>query len=307
MKTLRRSVLATPGSDAAMLRKAAESRADEVLLDLEDAVAPAAKVDARSTVVEALRSISWGLKVVVVRINDVRTRWAYRDLVEVVEAAGDRLDDVMVPKVEGPEDLLFVARLLDGIEAHAGLARRLGLEAQIESAAGCTRVEEIALATDRLRTIVFGPGDYAADLGMPVLSIGQEVSGYPGHLWHYAMARIVNAARAAGLQAIDGPWGALEDLDGLRASARLARALGFEGKWAVHPSQIDPINEMFAPTSAEVASARRIVDAYRQAAGGESAQGVRGALRHEGELIDAASVRMAQQVLRRAEQIAARG
>lgn len=289
-----------------MLRKAAESRADEVLLDLEDAVAPAAKVDARSTIVEALRTASWGLKVVVVRINDVRTPWAYRDLVEVVEAAGDRLDDVMVPKVEGPEDLLFVARLLDGIEAHVGLSRRLGLEAQIESAAGCARVEEIARATDRLRTIVFGPADYAADLGIPVLSIGQEVAGYPGHLWHYAMARIVNAARAVGLQAIDGPWGALEDLEGLRASARLARALGFEGKWAVHPSQIDPLNELFAPTQAEVARARRIVEAYRQAAEGESAEGIRGALRHEGELLDAASVRMAQRILRRDEQIAAR-
>jgi citrate lyase subunit beta/citryl-CoA lyase len=301
VKTLRRSVLATPGSNPAMLRKAAESEADEVFLDLEDAVAPQAKASARATVIQALNECHWGRKVVVVRINDVRTPWAYRDLVEVVEGAGAHIDDVMVPKVEGPEDLVFVARLLDGIEAHIGLPRRLGVEVQIESAAGCVRVDEIARVTDRVRTIVFGPADYAADLGMPTLSVGASQADYPGHVWHYAMARVLNAARAVGVLAIDGPFGAFQDLEGLRTSARLARSLGFDGKWAVHPGQIAAINEIFTPSAAEVARARGLIAAYRQA----SAEG-RGAARHEGEMIDAASVRMAEGILSRHEQITGR-
>jgi len=301
MKTLRRSVLATPGSSRDVLGKAAQSKADAVVLDLEDAVAPSEKAAARATVARALRETSWGLKAVTVRINDVRSPWAYRDVVEVVEEAGAHLDDLMVPKVEGPDDLIFVARLLDGIEAHRGLSRRIGLEALIESAAGCAQVEAIARATDRLRSLVFGPADYAADLGVPSLTVGAYPTSYPGHLWHYAMARILNAARAAGLLAIDGPFGAFEDLEGLRTSATLARTMGYDGKWAIHPAQIAILNEIFAPTPDEVTRARRIVDAY-QAALGEG----QGALGHDGEMIDAASMRMARSVLQRADQIAAR-
>ncbi len=302
MKTLRRSVLATPGSNPDMLRKAASSKADAVVLDLEDAVAPREKAAARATVARALRELSWGLKAATVRINDVRSPWAYRDVVEVVEEAGAHLDDLLVPKVEGPEDLIFVARLLDGIEAHRELPRRIGVEALIESAAGLAQVEAIVRATDRLRTLVFGPADYAADLGVPSLTVGAHQLEYPGHLWHYAMARIINAARAAGLLAIDGPYGAFEDLDGLRASARLARTMGYDGKWAIHPAQIEILNETFAPTGDEVARARRILDAYQAAAHGEG----RGAVRHDGEMIDAASMRMARTILQRADQIAAR-
>ena len=291
----RRSVLAVPGSNPRMHQKAAASEADEVFLDLEDAVAPKEKERARDLVVEALRTHDWGEKIVAVRVNACDTRWCYGDLVKVAEDGGPRLDCVMVPKVQSARDLHFVHTLLEQVERGRERPRPIGIEAQIESGAGIFWMREIALATPRLEVLNFGPGDYSADVGMPSMSIGAPVEDYPGDHWHHVLSIIVNAARAVGAQPIDGPFGQFRDLEGLRTMARRARALGFDGKWAIHPTQLPVINEIFSPTRDEFERAEALLDAYR-----EATEGGRGAVAHEGELIDEANRKMA-------ERIAARG
>jgi citrate lyase subunit beta/citryl-CoA lyase len=275
-----------------MQEKAAASEADEVFLDLEDAVAPQEKERARELVVEALRTHDWGEKTVAVRVNACDTRWCYADLVKVAEEGGPRLDCVMVPKVESARDLHFVHTLLEQVERGTDRARPIGVEAQIESGAGVFWMREIALATPRLETLVFGPGDYSADVGMPSLSIGAPVEDYPGDHWHFVMSTLVNAARAVGAQPIDGPFGQFGDLEGLRAMALRARNLGYDGKWAIHPTQIAPINELFSPNPEEFERAEALLDAYRTAT-----EGGRGAVRHAGELIDEANRKMAERVV----------
>ena len=294
---LRRSVLAVPGSNMKMMQKASESTADEVFLDIEDAVAPSQKEAARPNIVKALKEFTWGDKVRVVRINDLRTKWAYRDLIEVVEQAGDRIDVIMIPKVNSPQEVFMVDRLLTQIEEYKGFSRRIGLEAQIETAAGLACVEEIGQASPRLETLVWGPGDYAASAGMRMLSIGAHKLTYPGHVWHYIMARIVGAAKAAGLQAIDGPYAAIEDLEGFRESALLASMLGYDGKWAIHPSQVDPCNEIFSPTREELEHAERIVREYTTA----TEESGLGAIAMNGEMVDAATLKMAELVVAKAK------
>jgi citrate lyase subunit beta / citryl-CoA lyase len=293
---LRRSCLAVPGSSAKMLAKAAGLPADQAFLDLEDAVAPSEKNDAtRTQVANALLEQEWSARTLVVRVNSVDTRWCYRDIEVVVGLAGAKLDCVMVPKVEDASHIHFVDHLLTQLEEELGLTRPIGIEAQIESARGIVNVEEIAASSARLETLIFGPGDYAASLGVPQLTVGMIEPDYPGDQWHYPLSRIVTTARAFGLQAIDGPFSAIRDLDGFRESARRAKLLGFDGKWALHPDQIDPCNETFTPTQLHYDQAERILATYRRFT---DVDGL-GAAMFEGEMIDEASRKMAMQVAQR--------
>jgi citrate lyase subunit beta / citryl-CoA lyase len=291
-----RSILAVPGSSPGMAEKALASAADAVFLDLEDAVAADEKAEARPGVIHALKELDWRSRPTLYRANALDTPHFYRDIIEVVEAAGDRLDAVMVPKVQRPEDLHVVATLLYQVELSTGLEPgKIKIEAQIESAEGLVNVDGIAGATGRLTALHFGPGDYAASVGMPQRNIGtmdewDEV--YPGHRFHYAMHRIVVAASAAGLRAVDGPVADHRDEEGLRKSSLLARSLGFDGKWCIHPAQIGSVNEVFTPTEREIEWARKVVKAYEEA----GAAG-RGAISVDGQMIDAASIRMARTTL----------
>lgn len=291
-----RSLLAVPASNRRMVEKALASGADAVFLDLEDAVAPERKPDARGDVVLALGELDWGGRPTLFRANALDTRWFYRDVVEVVEGAGGALDAVLIPKVNRPEDLHAVAVLLDGIELEKELEPgKIGLEAQIETAEGLTNVDAIARATGRLRALHFGPGDFAASLGMPQTSIGTRDEwdeAYPGHRFGYVMQRIVVAARAAGLRALDGPVADHRDEEGLREACRAARAIGFDGKWCIHPAQVPVVNEVFSPTEDEVSWARKVVGAYEEANAAGS-----GAISVDGQMVDAASIRMARRTL----------
>jgi citrate lyase subunit beta / citryl-CoA lyase len=291
-----RSLLAVPASNRRMVEKALASEADAVFLDLEDAVAPERKADAREDVARALRELDWGGRPTLFRVNALDTRWFYRDVVEVVEAAGEALDAVLIPKVNRPEDLHAVAVLLDGIELETDLPPgKIALEAQVETAEGLTNIDAVARSTGRLGALHFGPGDFAASLGMPQTSLGtpdEWDEAYPGHRFGYAMQRIVVAARAASLRAVDGPVADHRDEEGLRAACRLARALGFDGKWCIHPAQVPIVNEVFSPTEGEVAWARKVVEAYERA----NAEGS-GAVSVDGQMVDAASIKMALNTL----------
>jgi citrate lyase subunit beta/citryl-CoA lyase len=291
----RRSCLAVPGSSPKMLAKAPRLPADMVFLDLEDSVAPLVKEEARGNVVDALKNNDWGEKTVVVRINSIDTRWAADDLKTVVEAAGDRLDCVMIPKVQYDHEVFFVDHSLRMIETNASFEKRIGIEAQIETAAGLENVRDIAHSSDRLETLVFGPADMSASLGLPAVTAGLPMPGYPGDHWHWALETILVAARAAGLQAIDGPYLVIDDLDGFREMAVRARALGYDGKWALHPSQIEILNDVFTPTQDEYDKAEAILEAYERAADLDR----RGAVMFGTEMIDEASRKMATQLVER--------
>jgi citrate lyase subunit beta / citryl-CoA lyase len=291
----RRSCLSVPGSSPKMLAKAPGLPADEVFMDLEDSVAPLAKEEARGSIIQALKEGDWSGKTVVVRVNGVYTKWCYRDVIDVVENAGQFLDCVMVPKVEYATDVTFVAELLRQIEETTGLENRIGLEVQIETATGVTNVDAIAAASDRTETLIFGPADMSASLGLPALTAGLPMPNYPGDHWHYVLSRILVAARHAGLQAIDGPYLVIKDLDGFREMALRARALGYDGKWALHPGQIDVLNEVFAPTQEEFDKAEAIVEAYEHATDVE----LKGAVMFGSEMIDEASRKMAEQLATR--------
>lgn len=300
---LQRSELAVPGSQPAMFTKALESEADYVFLDLEDAVAPADKEQARKNVVAGLLEHDWRGrgKTVCVRINGIDTHYMYRDVVDVVEQAGHRLDIVLVPKVGVPADLYLVDALLTQIEVARRIPHRIGIEALIETALGMANVEAIAQASRRLEAMHFGVADLAASLRARTVSIGGLNPDYPGDQWHAALSRMVTACRAYGLRPIDGPYGDFKDPEGYRAAARRAAALGYEGKWAIHPSQIALANEVFTPPPTEVERARRILAALD-----EAAREGRGAAQLDGRMIDAASARMAQNVVQIASAIAAR-
>ena len=279
-----------------MLTKAPAIPADEVFMDLEDSVAPLAKEEARGNVIQALKEGDWTGKTVVVRINGVYTKWCYRDVIEVVENAGQFLDCVMVPKVESASEVAFVDNLLRMIEESTGLEKRIGVEVQIETATGLRNINDIAMASDRIEDLIFGPADMSASLGLPTVTAGLPMPGYPGDHWHHVLSTILIAARHAGLQAIDGPYLLIKDLDGFRDMATRAKALGYDGKWALHPGQIDVLNEVFTPTQDEYDKAEAMLEAYRHATEVE----LRGAVMFGSEMIDEASRKMA-------EQLAARG
>jgi citrate lyase subunit beta/citryl-CoA lyase len=295
---LRRSQLSVPGVSEKMITKAVASDADHVFLDLEDAVAPSAKEGARKTIVEALNGLDWGRKTRCVRINDVTTPWCYGDVIEVVEGAGKRLDTIMLTKANSAGDVRFLDLLLNQLEAKLGLEPgRIGIEVLIEEVQGLQNVEEIAIASPRMECLIFGMGDYSASQQMMLRGIGRS-DGYPGDVFHYPRFRITMAARAAGLDPVDGPYANFRDEDGYRAEARRALTLGMAGKWAIHPAQIAPALDIFSPSESEVAKARKLKEAYDQAL----AEGI-GSVNVEGTMVDAASIRIINNTVRRADLI----
>jgi len=297
---LQRSELAVPGSNPGMFEKALAGNADYVFLDLEDAVAPSDKETARKNVIEALNDLDWrgAGKTVSVRVNGIDTHYFYRDVVEVLEQAGGRLDTVLIPKAGVAADIYMTDALVTQISTAHDLPHRIGIEALIETALGMANVEVIATASPRLEALHFGVADLAASLRARTVNIGGLNPDYPGDQWHAGLTRLATACRAYGLRPIDGPFGDFNDADGFLDAARRAAALGFEGKWAIHPSQIELANEVFSPTAEEVERARRILEALQEA----EAEG-RGAAQLDGRMIDAASARMAANVVAIQERI----
>jgi malyl-CoA/(S)-citramalyl-CoA lyase len=301
---LQRSELAVPGSNPGLFAKALDGPADYVFLDLEDAVAPGDKERARTNVIAALLEHDWRGrgKTICVRVNGIDTHYMYRDLVDVVEQAGHRLDTILIPKVGVPSDVYLVDALLTQIEAAKGIPHRIGIDVLIETALGMANVEAIAQSSRRLEAMHFGVADYSASCRARTVVIGGLNPDYPGDQWHAALSRLVVACRAYGLRPIDGPFGDFKDPESYRLSAKRAAALGIEGKWAIHPSQIELANEVFSPPAEEVSRARRILEALEGAA-----RDGRGAAQLDGRMIDAASARMAQNVVDTAQAIGARG
>ncbi|MFC0433510.1 HpcH/HpaI aldolase/citrate lyase family protein, partial [Kutzneria buriramensis] len=289
----RRSCLAVPGSSQKMIDKARTLPADQVFLDLEDACAPLAKPDARKTIVAALNEGGWGERTRVVRVNDWTTEWTYRDVVEVVEGAGANLDCLMLPKVQTAQQVQALDLLLTQIEKTMGYeVGRIGIEAQIENARGLVEVDAIATASPRVETIIFGPADFMASINMKSLVVGEQPPGYDvGDAYHYILMRILMAARANDVQAIDGPYLQIRDVDGFRRVAGRAAALGYDGKWVLHPGQIDAANEVFSPDQSDYDHAENILDAYEYFT--SDAGGKRGAVMLGDEMIDEASRKMA--------------
>ncbi|MQY18991.1 HpcH/HpaI aldolase/citrate lyase family protein [Nocardia macrotermitis] len=292
----RRSELATPASNESMCAAAARSDADLVFLDLEDACAPSAKAAARSIAVRAFTESDWGRTARAVRINGLDTPWCHDDLVEVVTGARDRLDVVIVPKARSARDVWWVDVLLTQLETKLGLSHRIGLEVLIEEAEGLLNAAEIATASPRLEAIIFGVGDLSASLHARVGgNFRPEPGAYPGDFWHAARVQVLAAGRAAGIDVIDSPYPDYADADGYRADAGHAAMLGFDGKWAIHPSQVPIANEVFTPTADEIDHARTLVDGYRAA----QRSGV-GAIGQSGQLVDAGHLRLAENVLAKA-------
>ncbi len=311
---LNRTELAVPASSTKFLQRAPGSNADIVFLDLEDAVAPNEKEQARKNAIEAINDLDWGAKTLSVRINGLDTKYMYRDVVDVLEQAGERLDLIMIPKVGTAADVYAVDMLVTQIEAAKGRKKRIGFELIIETALGMANIEEVARASRRTESLHFGVADYAASTRARTTSIGgpnplygvltdkeegAEREYFWGDMWHYPISRMVVAARAAGLRPIDGPFGDIGDADGYRAQANRAAILGCEGKWAIHPSQVDLANEVYSPSEQEVAKAKAILEAMEKA----DREGL-GAVTLDGRLIDIASIKQAQNLVKKAEQIA---
>ena len=289
-------MLYVPASRPAMIAKAAASIADAVCIDLEDAVAAGDKPAARGMAVTAFRDLDFGPRLRLLRVNGIETPFSYRDFVEVLEGAGDRIDRIILPKANCAADVGFADRLLSQIEMHCGFTRRIGIEVQIETAAGFLNIREIAAASGRLQAIVFGPGDYAASMRMPLDSIGEPDAHdllYSGHRWHAVMHAIVAAGRANGLTCMDGPYAGFHDDAGFEKACRVARALGFDGKQCIHPKQLAIANAVFTPPEDEVAQAERIVAACQ----GQGARSL------DGKMIDVANLRMAQWIVEQARSI----
>ena len=313
---LHRSELAVPGSNRRMLEKAPSSGADVVFLDLEDAVAPDDKEQARTNIIEALKTQDWSRCAVSIRMNGLDTHYAYRDLVDIVESCGDKLDTILIPKVGSAADVYFVSTMLSQIEAYKGF-KPINIHVLIETAMGMANVEEIArTCPERMEAMVFGVADYAASVRARTTQIGGANPDYGiltdpddqgqrvyhwGDQWHFGISRMVAACRAYGLRPIDGPFGDFNDPEGYKVAARRAAALGCEGKWAIHPSQVELANEVFTPTPKEVERAKRILVEMDKAA-----KEGKGAVSLDGRLIDAASIRMAENVVKQIEQIESR-
>lgn len=294
---LRRSELSTPGTSEKMIAKAAASDADLVFLDLEDSVAPSEKDSARALVIGGLNTLDWGRKTRAIRINGTHTRWCYEELVDIVGAAGRNLDIVIIPKVKAPQDVQFVDTLLTQIELKHNLPiGRIGIEILIEETEALARVEELAASSPRLEAMILGVGDLSASQGMRLGHIGAvQENKYPGDIWHYARTRMIVAARAHGIDAIDGPFADFRDGEGYRREAGWAASLGAVGKWAIHPSQVDLANDVFSPSEREIERAKAVVEKVRAAEAAGS-----GAANDGGVMIDAATARVFEATLERA-------
>lgn len=289
---MRRSVLSVPGHIAKMHLKASASGADVVMLDLEDSVPLSEKRSARLQVVESINSLDWGHKFLSIRINRPGDRFAYRDIVEIIPFCSDKLDSIVIPKVSSAADIHFVEKLLMSLEDEYSLKNRLLLEPSIEDALGLENVSEIAAASERNITLVFGIADFSSSIGAKFISIsghGENEDNYPGHRWQYVLSRMVVAAKARNLAVIDAPYGNFSDAQGLRKSAELAAALGVDGKWAIHPAQIEIINAVFSPSPQEIERAKRVLDAYENAL-----KEGKGAVELDGRMIDNATIRLAK-------------
>lgn len=301
---LRRSIISVPANREKMLNKAFTLDADVIMLDLEDSVPVHEKEEARARVVAAFKEQDWKGKVRSCRINGMDTPFAYRDIIDVVEQAGEFTDVIVVPKVNDAAEIKAIDYLLTQIEARMGLGRRIGIEASIETAAGMLRVGEIAFSSPRLETLVFGVADYGASLTMMSKGIsghGDMEEFYPGHRWHFPLSRMAMAAKAAGLSVIDAPYGDYKDPEGLRRSCLLSAALGYDGKWVIHPDQIAIINELYTPSTEDVERSKRILEAYGKA----QCLGF-GSLAIDGKMVDAASIRVAQMIFSQWEAISKR-
>ena len=291
---LHRSELAVPGSNPKMFEKALKSNADYIFLDLEDAVSPNDKIDARKNVINAIKEYNWREegKTISIRINGLDTHYMYRDVIEIVEEVGDRVDTLLLPKAGTASDVYMVDCLLTQIETSKKIKNRIGIECLIETALGMSNIKEIAKSSDRLEALHFGVADYAASLRARTVVIGGLNPDYPGDQWHHGLSELVMTCRAYGLRAIDGPFGDFNDPDAYIASAKRAAAIGIEGKWAIHPSQIDLANKVFSPPEAEVNKAKRILEELDKAA-----KEGKGAAQLGGRMIDAASARMAENIV----------
>lgn len=298
MTATRRTVLAVPGSSDRFIAKARGLGVDALFLDLEDAVAPAVKVESRTRIVEALNGGGFAAGLVTVRVNGWESPWTYGDVIEVVTGAGAAIDALVLPKTQSAAQVQALDLLLTQVEHTAGLPiGRIGLEVQIEDAVGLLHVAEIAAASPRLQSLVFGPGDFMASLGMGGLNVGAQPAGYPADAFHHVLMSILVAARAHGLQAIDGPYVAIRDLDGFRQSAQLSAALGYDGKWVLHPDQVAIGNQVYSPRQADFDRALRIQDAYAQATA--VAGGAVGAIVVDDEMVDEAGVKLAAAIVAR--------
>ena len=291
---LQRSELAVPGTSPEMFEKALNSKADYIFLDLEDAVSPMDKVTARQNVIKALKEINWREKgkTISVRINSPDTHYMYSDLVEIVEEVGDKLDTVLLPKAGTASDVYMIDCLLTQIETNKKLKNKIGIECLIETALGMSNIKEIAKSSDRLEALHFGVADYAASLRARTVVIGGLNPDYPGDQWHHGLSQLVMTCRAYGLRAIDGPFGDFNDPDAYIAAAKRGAAIGIEGKWAIHPSQIELANKVFSPPDTEVNKAKRILEELEKAA-----EEGKGAAQLDGRMIDAASARMAENIV----------
>lgn len=297
---LRRSELALPASNDNMFAKALTCGADLVFLDLEDAVPPAFKEESREKAIAALNDLDWGRTARAVRINGLDTKWCHDDIIEVVTRAGDKLDTIVIPKAKTAKDVWWVDVLVTQLETKLGLRNHIRLEVLIEEVEGLANAEEIAVASPRLDAVIFGVGDFSLSQGARVDTNFVPITEYPGDFWHYARNKIMVAARIAGIDAIDAPYPDFKDVEGYERDARRASVIGYTGKWAIHPSQVPIANTVYSPTEAEIALAKRNVAAYRDA----ESQG-RGAVGVEGVLVDAAHVKMAEELLARASLITA--
>jgi citrate lyase subunit beta/citryl-CoA lyase len=294
-KRARRCQLSVPGSSEKMMTKAAGLDLDHVFLDLEDAVAPSAKPGARGMIVEALNGLDWTPRTVCVRINDVETEWCHDDIIEVVTGAGEKLDTIMLTKAKSAADVQFVHLLLDQLEQKLKLSNRIGIECLIEEVEGMMNVEEIAACSDRLECLIFGMGDYSASQQMQLGHVG-ETGGYPPDVWHYPRYKMTIACRANGIDPVDGPYANFRNPDGYTKEAERSYILGMVGKWAIHPSQVEIAQKVFSPDADAIASARKQKAAYEEAL----EQGL-GAINVDGVMVDAASIRIVQNLIDRAD------
>ena len=298
----RRSNLSVPGHVEKMHQKARDSAADIVMFDLEDSVPLDQKQAARAQVIQSLLSLDWHAKTVTVRCNALDTPFGYRDLIDIVENAGQVIDSVVVPKVNHPGDIHFVHRLLQGVEMDKQRLNRIGIEASIESAEGLENVSLTAKASNRLVSLVFGIADYSASIGARLSSVSghgeAEEDVYPGHRWHFPLSRIIMAAKASGLLVMDAPFGNFKDLEGLRRSADMSNALGCDGKWVIHPGQIDVVNAVFSPSPEEIERARMVIEAYEAVV-----ESGRGAVSLDGSMVDNATIRLARRLWEQAKHL----